>query len=44
MRKIIESIPIVFCNEVDLGLKGAFYKAKQFTHQVKPFFSKDKLN
>lgn len=29
MANVIESMPIVFCNEIDLGLKGAFVMSKR---------------
>jgi len=29
MINVIESMPIVFCNEIDLGLKGAFVMSKR---------------
>lgn len=35
MRKVVEEMPLVFCKEVDLGLKGAFVMAKRLAKSVK---------
>lgn len=31
MKELVENIPLVFCKEVDLGLKGAFVLAKKLS-------------
>ena len=35
MRKVVENIPIIFCNEVDVGLRGAFAMSKRLSKNVK---------
>jgi glucokinase len=36
MKKIVDEIPLVLCNEVDLGLRGAGYVARKLYNKHHP--------
>jgi hypothetical protein len=35
MKGLVDKIPLIFCNEIDLGLKGAFVMAKRLGKSIK---------